>query len=102
MLAMAAVLTVFLMHVRVRFVIDLQGGRARVLRGDPPSAFVRGCSDVARLYRLDRGRILGVRTAGGIELRFSRDLPARAHQPLRNVWVPPTGGGPGGGRAVGG
>ncbi|WP_043740726.1 DUF3634 family protein [Thioalkalivibrio nitratireducens] len=99
---MAAVFAVFLMHVRVRFVIDLNDGRARVLRGDPPSAFVRGCSDVARLYRVRRGRIVGVRTAGGIELRFSRDLPERAHQPLRNVWVPPGSGGPGGGRAAGG
>ncbi|TVP83435.1 MAG: DUF3634 family protein [Thioalkalivibrio sp.] len=99
--AMAVVMVLFLRHVRVRFVIDLDGGKARVRRGDPPAAFVRGCSDVARLYRLNSGRILGIRSGNGIELRFSKEIPARAHQPLRNQWEPPTSGGPGGNRAAG-
>lgn len=98
--AMAVLLVLFLRHVRVRFIIDLDGGSARVRRGDPPAAFVRGCSDVVRLYRLQMGQILGVRTANGVELRFSKDIPTRAHQPLRNLWVPPTSGGPGGNRAA--
>lgn len=99
--ALILLLVVFLRHVRVRFIIDLDDRAARVRRGDPPAAFVRGCGDVARLYRLRSGRILGVRTANGIELRFSKDIPARAHQPLRNIWVPPSSGGPGGNRAAG-
>jgi hypothetical protein len=99
--AMIVLLVLFLRHVRVRFVIDLERGTARVRRGDPPAAFVRGCSEVARLFGLQRGRVLGVRTGNGIELRFSKEIPARAHQPLRNIWVPPTSGGPGGNRAAG-
>ncbi|MFO8005845.1 DUF3634 family protein [Thioalkalivibrio sp.] len=99
--AMAVVLVLFLRHVRVRFVIDLNGGKARVRRGDPPAAFVRGCSEVARLYRLSSGRIFGIRSGNGIELRFSKEIPDRAHQPLRNMWVPPSSGGPGGNRAAG-
>ncbi|WP_373025903.1 DUF3634 family protein [Thioalkalivibrio sp.] len=98
---MAVVLVLFLRHVRVRFVIDLNGGKARVRRGDPPAAFVRGCSEVARLYRLSSGRIFGIRSGNGIELRFSKEIPDRAHQPLRNMWVPPSSGGPGGNRAAG-
>ena len=99
--AMAVVLVLFLRHVRVRFVIDLNGGKARVRRGDPPAAFVRGCSEVARLYRLSSGRIFGIRSGNGIELHFSKEIPDRAHQPLRNMWVPPSSGGPGGNRAAG-
>lgn len=99
--AMVVVLVLFLRHVRVRFVIDLDGGSARVRRGDPPAAFVRGCSDVARIYRVQMGQIFGVRTGTGVELRFSKEIPVRAHQPLRNVWVPPGSGGPGGNRASG-
>lgn len=99
--AMAVVLVLFLRHVRVRFVVDLDGGKARVRRGDPPAAFVRGCSEVARLYRLSSGRIFGIRSGNGIELRFSKEIPDRAHQPLRNMWVPPSSGGPGGNRAAG-
>ena len=99
--AMIVLLVLFLRHVRVRFIIDLDGGQARVRRGDPPAAFVRGCSDVARMYRVQVGRILGVRTGNGVELRFSKEIPERAHQPFRNIWVPPNSGGPGGHRAAG-
>jgi len=99
--AMIVLLVFFLRHVRVRFVIDLDGGKARVRRGDPPAAFVRGCSDVARLYRLQTGRIFGIRTGNGIEIRFSKDIPGRARQPVRNMWEPPRSGGPGGNRAAG-
>ena len=99
--AMAALLVLFLRQTRVRFIIDLDGGTASVRRGDPPKAFVRGCTDVARMYRLRSGRIFGMRSGNGIELRFSKEIPARAHQPLRNIWVPPTSGGPGGNRAAG-
>lgn len=98
--AMVLGLVLFLRHVRVRFIIELVGGGARVRRGDPPAAFVRGCNEVARLYRLRAGRVFGVRTARGIELQFSKDIPERARQPLRNVWVPPNSGGPGGNRAA--
>ncbi|MFO8154279.1 DUF3634 family protein [Thioalkalivibrio sp.] len=99
--AMAVSLVLFLRHVQVRFIIDLDGGTASVRRGDPPAAFVRGCSEVARMYRVRSGRIFGIRSGNGIELRFSKEIPPRAHQPLRNIWVPPTSGGPGGNRAAG-
>jgi len=96
------VLVVFVRVTRIRFVIDVQEATARVRRGDPPAAFVRACSEVARMHRFARGRVTGLRTGSGIELRFSPDIPLRAHQPLRNAWIPPTSGGPGGaGRAAG-
>ncbi len=91
-----------LWHARLVFSIELRDGQARVRHGKPPSRFVRGCEDVARRFGLKRGRIRAVRMDGGIELRFSRHLPAQTHQAFRNVWTPPPGGGGGGGlRATG-
>ncbi|WP_018950537.1 DUF3634 family protein [Thioalkalivibrio sp. ALMg11] len=91
-----------LWHARLVFSVELRDGATRVRRGQPPSGFTRGCEDVARRYGLKRGRIAAVRTDGGIQLRFSRHLPAKTHQAFRNVWTPPPGGGGGGGmRATG-
>ncbi|WP_018936251.1 DUF3634 family protein [Thioalkalivibrio sp. ALJ24] len=91
-----------LWHARLVFTVELRDGTARVRRGKPPRAFLRGCEDVARQYRLKRGRIHAVRADGGVQLRFSRDLPKNTHQAFRNVWTPPPGGGGGGGmRATG-
>lgn len=100
--AMILLLVAFVRHTRVRFIIELEGGAARLRRGDPPSAFVRACSDVARLHRIASGRIVGVRTGSGIALQFSADIPSRAHQAFRNVWIPPDSGGPGGGNRAAG
>ncbi len=99
--AMLLLLVIFVRQTRVRFVVELRDGVARTRRGDPPSGFVRACSEVARLHRVQRGQITGIRTGTGIELKFSSDIPQRAHQPFRNVWIPPTSGGPGGNRAAG-
>ncbi|WP_018140491.1 MULTISPECIES: DUF3634 family protein [unclassified Thioalkalivibrio] len=91
-----------LWHARLVFSVELRDGAARVRRGKPPSRFVSGCEDVARRYGLKRGQINAVRTDGGVQLRFSRDLPEMTHQAFRNVWTPPPGGGGGGGmRATG-
>ena len=91
-----------LWHARQVFSVELRDGTARVRRGKPPAGFLRGCEDVARQFGLKRGRIAAVRTDTGVQLRFSRDLPAKTHQAFRNVWTPPPGGGGGGGmRATG-
>lgn len=94
-------LALMLWHARLVFSVELHDGTARVRRGKPPAGFVRGCADVARQYRLTRGRIDAVRTDGGVQLRFSRNLPAKTHQAFRNVWTPSPGGGGGGMRATG-
>ncbi|MBK1672983.1 hypothetical protein CKO35_06610 [Ectothiorhodospira shaposhnikovii] len=95
-------LVLLLWHARTAFVITLEQGRARTLRGTAPPGFLRGCDEVARMYRLTQGRISGVRTAHGVQLRFSREIPEHVHQPLRNVWTPPTDGGGGGGHRAAG
>lgn len=100
--ALLAALAVIVWHARVVFIIELRNRAARCQRGTPTPGFVQACTEVARLQRIDRGRITGVRTGAGIQLRFSNEIPDRARQAFRNVWTPPPGGGSGGGaRAAG-
>lgn len=84
---------------RTVFVVEFVDGVAYTRRGRPPGGFVSACTDVARLYGIRRGRIRAVRGRGTVRLTFSKEIPERARQPLRNVWTPPPTGGPGGGRA---
>lgn len=100
-LGLPAALVLIVRHARVVFVIRLQDGRAQRQRGRPSPSFVAACSGVARLHRLDRGRIMGIRTGEGVQLRFSAEIPERARQAFRNVWTPPPGGSGGGQRATG-
>jgi hypothetical protein len=82
------------------FVLEI-GDRSsvRVVKGNPPPGFRDACEDVARLNRLEKGRICAVRRAGQERLRFSDDIPERARQGFRNVWTPPPSPGGGGIRA---
>ncbi len=85
-----------ILDARKRFVVAFGGDGVRVERGSPPRDFIRGCRDVARMYGVNRGKVYALRTRSGVQLRFSRGIPERARQPLRNVWTPsppPRGGG---------
>lgn len=92
---MAAVTASVVIYRRDRFVfiIELSTEGATVRQGSPPAAYVRASGEVARLQRIPQGRIQGVRQGNGVVLRFSRDMPERVRQPLRNCWSsdpPPT------------
>ncbi|WP_440994977.1 DUF3634 family protein [Arhodomonas sp. SL1] len=101
-LAVIAVFMGFVMHGRTVYCITFEADGPVVTRGTPPAGFLSGCRDIARLYGITEGQVRCVRTAAGHRLRFSRNLPERARQPLRNVWEPPPpGGGGGGARARG-
>ncbi|RLK48789.1 uncharacterized protein DUF3634 [Alkalispirillum mobile] len=96
----AGVLAVALVvrHHRVAFVISFGANGPAVRKGQPPAGFLSACADIARMYQVRQGRVLGLRGGAGMELAFSRDMPDRARQPLRNCWTPPPPGGPGGGQ----
>ncbi|ABI56386.1 DUF3634 family protein [Alkalilimnicola ehrlichii MLHE-1] len=100
LLGVAAVVGV-VRHHRVAFVIAFDGKGPAVRKGAPPPGFLAACRDVARMYGVGAGKVYGVREAGGLQLAFSRDLPERARQPLRNCWTPPPSGGPAGGAGGG-
>ncbi|MBK1733803.1 hypothetical protein CKO15_00600 [Halorhodospira abdelmalekii] len=78
---------------RYVFIVAIEDGKVRSQRGSPSPSFLRDCRDVVRLHRLRRGKIYGERTAAGVELGFSREIPEHARQALRNVWTPPPSGG---------
>ncbi len=67
------------------FVVDVDGGGARLRQGQLPPGLLIGLSDVARDLTLPRGSVHGVRGRHGITLAFSPDIPEPAHQRLRNV-----------------
>ncbi|WP_435103309.1 DUF3634 family protein [Arhodomonas sp. AD133] len=99
--AVVALFAGFVIHGRTIFVVAFRADGPTAERGRPPPGFLDGCRDIARLHKVNRGRVRCVRTGRGQALRFSRDLPERARQPIRNIWEPPPGGGPGGARARG-
>ncbi|MGD2082158.1 MAG: DUF3634 family protein [Chromatiales bacterium] len=104
-LVLVAVLVAMLagrVYTQTLFVLDIgDQGHVRVVKGTPPSGYRDACEDVARLNRLDRGRIRAVRQSGQARLLFSDDIPEPARQAFRNVWTPPPASGGGGARARG-
>ncbi|MBK1735591.1 hypothetical protein CKO15_09900 [Halorhodospira abdelmalekii] len=79
---------------RYVFIVAIENGKIRIKRGSPPEKFLRSCRIVVYLHKLQRGKIYGERTAAGVELSFSREIPERPRQAFRNVWdSPPSGGG---------
>lgn len=83
---------------RVLYKLRIEQRRVRVTIGRPPAGFVAAVRDIAKLHGIDRGEIECRGKARHARLRFSSDFPERGRQAIRNVWSPPTGPGPGGGR----
>jgi len=86
---------------RRRFLIEIENGRAVLRQGTPPPGFVSACSDVARLHNVTRGQIEGLGQGRHARLKFSRNLPERVRQAIRNVWTPPPTPDRSGGKARG-
>ncbi|MBA1148743.1 DUF3634 family protein [Ectothiorhodospiraceae bacterium WFHF3C12] len=86
---------------KTRFVVKFKQGRAEVVRGHAPNGFISACNDIARLYGIDDGRVECQTRGSKARLKFSKEIPERAHQPIRNVWTPPTSPTRGGSRARG-
>lgn len=78
--------------------VDIVDATARVRHGQPPAGFVSACADIARLYGIRSGHVECVGQGRHARLKFSAGIPERARQPFRNVWTPPVGPAPGGGR----
>ncbi len=69
-----------------RFVIEIREGRARLVAGRAPAAFLRDIDELAGGLGFANGTLRGKSQAGHVRLVFSRDIPESAHQRLRNVW----------------
>jgi len=68
------------------FVIQLQAGQASLQQGQVPKAFLKGCEDIASLYEVRQGLILGLSRSTGIQLVFE-EIPESCQQNFRNLWV---------------
>ncbi|WP_158583385.1 DUF3634 family protein [Salinisphaera sp. Q1T1-3] len=84
-----------------RLVID-DVGQVRVDVGRAPPRFLHDVVDITRLHGIDRGSIECKGAGARTRLRFSNDFPRTGRQAVRNVWQPPSGPGPSGGRRAAG
>lgn len=77
-------------------------GRVTTRTGRPPAGFVAAVVDIVRLHGIERGTIECKGRGVAARLRFGGGFPERGRQAIRNVWKPPVGPGPGGGRRAAG
>jgi hypothetical protein len=68
------------------FEIVFENGTAWPRRGKIKRGFLEDCTEIARMHHIADGRIRGIRHGDAIRLDFSREIPAAAHQRLRNAW----------------
>jgi len=68
------------------FVIALQEGDARCVRGKVDRSFLYECRQIARREGLADGRIYGFREGKRIRLSFA-GIPQRPQQHFRNAWA---------------
>ena len=88
-LAILGIVAAFLwlaLRPRYAFVIRINDGVPRVVKGSAPQAFLDDLTTVCRVEGLTRGRATGVLRGGSIVLAFSRDIPPPVQQQLRNAW----------------
>ncbi|HET7312876.1 DUF3634 family protein [Salinisphaera sp.] len=77
-------------------------GRVTTCAGRAPAGFVAAVADIVRLHAIERGTIECKGRGRAARLRFAGGFPERGRQAIRNVWKPPVGPGPGGGRRAAG
>jgi hypothetical protein len=69
------------------FVVHVEAGRARAVRGKVTDTFLQEISTVFREHGLSRGAVRGVARGRRIALAFSAGIPASCRQRLRNIWA---------------
>jgi hypothetical protein len=74
-------------RLRYAFLLVISDTTIRVQRGKVTPAFREEVRRVCGEHGVVRGWVGGVRQGGRIRLVFSRSLPPRCQQQLRNVWA---------------
>ena len=67
-------------------VVCLEDGDITVVRGLVKPSFLSDLRDIASANGLTKGIIFAYPTGQSHTLSFSRDIPNRVHQRIRNVW----------------
>lgn len=68
------------------FVIEIQNGTARALKGKVMSRMLHEFSDLASRSGISKGSVSGERGPGIVRLTFSKEIPSSVHQQFRNIW----------------
>lgn len=68
------------------FVVQIKDGEARRAVGKVRQGFVSDCSDIARQFEIECGKVYGERKANGVEVGFGPEIPERARQRFGNAW----------------
>lgn len=73
-------------HPRPVFVVRVEDGKARVVRGKVTQAFLQEIGETCDRHGVKRGGVRGVANGSRIALAFSGDIPPSCRQQLRNLW----------------
>jgi hypothetical protein len=69
------------------FVVRIEGGVPRVVRGKVTRSFVVQVRDACNRHGVDRGSVRGLATGRTITLTFTKNIPPAFRQQLRNEWA---------------
>src|SRR4051812_3949901 len=90
LLLAAGILLVWLLVARpnYRFEVRVSGGAARPVRGEVPPLLLRWVAAACARNRMRHGWVGGLPSGGKrVRLQFSRSMPARCQQQIRNEWT---------------
>jgi|SRR6476660_1806685 hypothetical protein len=68
------------------WVVRLRNGKPVLVKGKIPPMVVSELSEVLKRHGVRRGALYGVKRRGMVALGFSRSIPQKCRQALRNVW----------------
>jgi hypothetical protein len=73
-------------HPQPVFVIRVEDGVARLVRGKVTQAFLQQIDETCDRHQVRHAVVRGVANGSRIALAFSGDIPAPCRQQLRNIW----------------
>jgi hypothetical protein len=85
-LALLGLILFLLFRPKPVFVLKIENGKVRVIKGKVPRGFIEDCERLISENDLRRGTIKAVKMSGRVSLRFSYSIPKRHHQQFRNAY----------------
>jgi hypothetical protein len=77
----------FAMQPRCAFVVRINQGHPKAVRGKVTAAFLDQIRETCQQHGVENGTIRGLIHGKRIALNFSRNLPSSGQQQLRNWWA---------------
>jgi hypothetical protein len=77
----------YLVQPRCAFLIQIVGGKPRIVRGKVTEAFLAELRETCNRNSVENGAVRGVLRGRRISLTFSSGIPPGAQQQIRNWWA---------------